>query len=340
MEPQNEEQLDDLLSEPTSSVLDALNECGGDIVVLGAGGKMGPSLARMARRAADELNESRRVIAVSRFSSAGTASRLEEKGIEVVRADLGNPEAIRALPKAPNVIYMAGQKFGTTDAPARTWFANTAVPAWVAHHYRASRIVAFSTGNVYGLTPGIAGGSREEDTLAPVGEYAASCVGRERMFEYAAGVRGTQVAIIRLNYAVDLRYGVLVDIALRVRRGEPVDVTMGWLNCIWQGDANAVALAALRQVSTPVAVFNVTGPETLSVRALAMQFARRFGTTAVIHGAEATDALLSDTTRMQSTFGVPRVPAGRLVEMVGDWLESGGTTLDRATHFEERGGAF
>lgn len=339
-QPHNEDELEDLLSEPTPFVVDALRDCGGDVVVLGAGGKMGPSLARMARRAADALDEPRRVIAVSRFSSLPAASRLEAHGVEVIRADLGDPDALHQLPDAPNVIFMAGQKFGTAAAPARTWFANTAVPAWVAHRYRASRIVAFSTGNVYGLVPAAGNGSRESDALVPVGEYAASCVGRERQFEYAAEAYGTAVTILRLNYAVDLRYGVLVDIATKVRRNAPVSVAMGWLNCIWQGDANAMALAALRLCARPAAVLNVTGPEALAVRDLATRFALRFGTTPRLEGVEAPDALLANTGKMQSLFGQPRVNADRLVELVATWLEDGGVTLDKATHFEERGGAF
>jgi nucleoside-diphosphate-sugar epimerase len=338
--PRDEEELEALLSEPAPAAIAALRACQGDVIVLGAGGKMGPSLARMARRTADALAEPRRVIAVSRFSSPAAAARLEQHGVEVMRADLGEPNAIHQLPDAPNVIYMAGQKFGTTDAPARTWFANTAVPAWVAHRYRSSRIVAFSTGNVYGLVPARGDGSHEQDPLAPVGEYAASCVGRERLFEYAANTYGTAVTILRLNYAVDLRYGVLVDIATKVRRNEPVNVSMGWLNCIWQGDANAMALAALGLADSPAAVLNVTGPDTLAVRDLAQRFALRFGTTAIIEGMEAPDALLSNTDKMQSVFGETRVSADRLVEMVAAWLEDGGATLDRATHFEERGGAF
>ena len=340
MHPGNEAELEAMLSEPTPAVLDALRSCEGDVVVLGAGGKMGPSLSHMVRRAADSLDGARRVIAVSRFSSPAAASQLAQWGVEVLRADLGSPEAIRSLPEAPNVIYMAGQKFGTTDAPERTWFANTAVPAWVADHYRTARIVAFSTGNVYALTPSTTSGSRESDALAPVGEYAASCVGRERVFEYAASTWGTRVAIMRLNYAVDLRYGVLVDIATRVRRGQPIDVRMGWVNCIWQGDANAIAVASLSLASTPATVLNVTGPEHLAVRALATEFARRFGTSALIEGTEAGDALLSDTTRMQSLFGAPRVTADRLIDMVASWIEHDGATLNRMTHFEERGGAF
>lgn len=340
MIPRDETELETLLSEPTPAVVETLLSCEGDVVVLGAGGKMGPSLTRMVRRGADQAGRARRVVAVSRFSSHAAAAQLEQHGVEVLRADLGDPAAIRSLPDAPNVIYMAGQKFGTTEAPSRTWFANTAVPAWVADRYRSSRIVAFSTGNVYGLTPTDTTGSRESDFLSPVGEYAASCVGRERVFEYAADHWGTRVAIIRLNYAVDLRYGVLVDIASRVHRGLPVDVRMGWFNCIWQGDASAMAVASLRLASAPAEVINVTGVDKLSVRAVATELAGRFGTSAVIEGAEAGDALLSDTRRMQSLFGPPRVTSTRLIDMVAGWIGQGRATLGRPTHFEERGGAF
>ena len=340
MIPGDESDLEALLSEPTPAVVEALRACEGDVLVLGAGGKMGPSLTRMVRRGADRAGRPRRVVAVSRFSSEAAAVHLGHHGVEVLRADLGDPAAIRSLPEAPNVIYMAGQKFGTSEAPSRTWFANTAVPAWVADRYRSSRIVAFSTGNVYGLTPSDTSGSRESDRLAPIGEYAASCVGRERVFEYAAESWGTRVAIIRLNYAVDLRYGVLVDIASRVHHGLAVNLGMGWFNCIWQGDANAMAVASLPLASTPAEVINVTGTDRLSVRALATEFARRFGTSARFEGEEAGDALLSDTGRMQSLFGPPRVSTGELVDMVAGWIERGGAMLGKPTHFEERGGAF
>ena len=301
---------------------------------------MGPSLARMARRAADLAGAPRRVFAVSRFPGTETAARLEHDGLIVVRADLGEPGAWERLPDAPNVIFMAGQKFGTNDAPGRTWHTNTVVPALAAARYRSSRIVAFSTGNVYALTPPAAGGSREGDPPAPVGEYAMSCLGRERVLEHAAATRGTRVAILRLNYAVDLRYGVLVDIARRVRGGEPVDVAMGWVNCIWQGDANAAAISALGHAAAPPFVLNLTGPETLRVRDLAGAFAARFGCAVSFSGTEAADALLSNTTRLQEWWGRPRVTAPALVDWVADWLARGGETSGRPTHFEQREGAF
>jgi nucleoside-diphosphate-sugar epimerase len=338
--PRSTEELDDRLSEPTPAVVHALRDCPGDVAVLGAGGKMGPSLAVMARRAADLAGGARRVLAVSRFSSDAAAALLERQGVTVLRADLGEPDAWADLPDAPNVIFMAGQKFGTTGAPGRTWFTNTVVPALAASRYRSSRIVAFSTGNVYALTPAAAGGSREADAPAPVGEYAMSCLGRERVLEHAAAAWGTRCTILRLNYAVDLRYGVLVDIAQRVLRGEAVDVTMGYVNCIWQGDANAAALCALSTAAAPPCVVNLTGPETLRVREVAEALAARFGITATFSGREAPDALLSNTDRMQSLLGAPRVPAEVLVGWVADWLAGGHPTSGKPTRFEQRQGAF
>ena len=268
--PRTEEELEELLSRPTAGVVDALRASPGDVVVLGAGGKMGPTLARMVRRGADQLGDGREVVAVSRFSSTHAMTQLEAWGVRAVRADLGDRDALAALPDAPNVIYMAGQKFGTRELPALTWVANTVVPALAAERYRGARVVAFSTGNVYPLTPVAAGGSREGDAPGPVGEYAWSCLGRERVFEHASRARGTPVAIVRLNYAVDLRYGVLVDIARKVLSGEPIDLRMGHVNLIWQGDASAQAIQCLPRASIPPMVVNVTGPETLSVHALAL----------------------------------------------------------------------
>ena len=336
----NESALDDLLSTPRDETVAALAACPGDIVILGAGGKMGPTLARMAARAAANVTPQRRIIAVSRWSSASAERALNDVGVETERCDLLDRAAIARLPDAPNVVFMAGQKFGTGGAPAATWAMNTIVPANCAERYRDARIVAFSTGNVYALTPAGAGGSHETDELAPVGEYAASCVGRERTFETYAERYATQVAIVRLNYAIDLRYGVLVDIAARVHRGEPVPVDMGYVNVIWQGDANRIALECLPHASAPPFVVNVTGRETLSVRSLAESFARRFGTTATFTGAERPDALLSNTSRMQAMFAAPQVTVEQMVERVADWIASGGALLGKPTKFEARDGRF
>ena len=336
--PRDEEELEERLSEPTPALADALARCPGDIVVLGAGGKMGPSLARMARRAAG--GDGRRVIAVSRWSSAATERRLRDWGVETLTADLFDPAAVARLPGAPNVIYMAGQKFGTTGEPWRTWAANTVVPAVCLERYRDARVVAFSTGNVYPLVPVTSAGAREGDDLAAVGEYAASCVGRERVLEWQSRAHGTPVAIVRLNYAVDLRYGVLVDLAARVAAGEPVDLAMGWVNVIWQGDANERALRLLPLAASPPLALNVTGRERLRIRDLAEELGRRLGRAPVFRGEEAPDALLSDSARSDELFGPVRVPAARLLDWVADWTLRGGRTLGRPTHFEARDGRF
>lgn len=332
-----EQELDGILSTPRSETVAALEACPGDIVILGAGGKMGPTLARMAARA---RRDSRRVIAVSRWSSAAAERVLSDAGVETIRCDLLDADAVARLPDAANVIFMAGQKFGTTDDPAMTWAMNTIVPAHCAHRYRDARIVAFSTGNVYPLTPITGGGSREDDAPGPVGEYAASCLGRERIFELYAARDRTRVAIVRLNYAIDLRYGVLVDLALRVYRGEPVSVNMGYVNVIWQGDANRIALASLPRASSPPFVVNVTGADRLGVRTLAEWFGERFGRRVQFTGTERPDALLSNTSRMQETFAAPEVSLEQMREWVAQWIEQGKPLLGRATRFEERDGRF
>ena len=333
----NERELDELLSTPRRETVAALDACPGDIVVLGAGGKMGPTLSRMAARA---VNGTRRVIAVSRWSSRDAERALNEQGVETVRCDLLDRAAVAALPDAPNVIFMAGQKFGTAAAPTVTWAMNTIVPANCAERYRDSRIVAFSTGNVYALTPVDVGGSRETDPLGPVGEYAASCVGRERVLELGAEQHGTRVAIVRLNYAIDLRYGVLVDIALRVHGDDAIPLGMGFVNVIWQGDANRIVLECLPHAAAPAFVVNVTGPEVLSVRTIAEWFGARFGRPVRFAGSENADALLSNTERMRSLFAPPETSLEQMLERVADWVERGGPVLGKPTRFEARDGRF
>lgn len=338
--PRSEAELDELLSRPTAGVVDALRECPGDVLILGAGGKMGPTLARMVRRAVDEVGDGRRVMAVSRFSSPRAASELEARGVEAIRADLVDRDAVAALPDAPNVIFMAGQKFGTRELPALTWVTNVVVPAIAAERYRGSRVVAFSTGNVYALSPTSGRGSRESDALGPIGEYAWSCLGRERVLEHASRARGTRVSVVRLNYAVDLRYGVLTDLALKIAAGEPVDARMGAVNVIWQGDASAQAIQSLRHAGVPPFVLNVTGPERLSVRAVALELGRLLDREPTIIGHEEPDALLSDTALAQSLFGPPTVSAETLIAWTAAWVGAGGTTLGKSTRFEEREGNF
>jgi nucleoside-diphosphate-sugar epimerase len=332
-----ESELEDLLSAPRAETSAALSACPGDVIVLGAGGKMGPTLARMVARAADG---SRRVMAVSRWSAPGAERALHEAGVETIRCDLLDAAAVRRLPDAPNVIFMAGQKFGTSDAPVMTWAMNTIVPYHCADRYRDARIVAFSTGNVYPLTPVESGGAREEQPVGPIGEYAASCVGRERVFELYADRFGTRIAIVRLNYAIDLRYGVLVDLALRVKNDSPVPLAMGYVNVVWQGDANSIAIECLPHASAPPFVVNVTGRDRVSVRALAEWFGARFGATPRFSGAEGPDALLSNTDKMQSMFAAPAVTVERMLEMVADWVERGGPLLGKPTKFEARDGRF
>ncbi len=338
--PASESELEERLSRPTPASIRTLSALPGDVIVLGASGKMGPTLARMARRALDEAHSSSRVIAVSRFSSSGVERALGDSRIETIRCDLVDREAVSRLPDASNVIFMAGQKFGTSGSPAVTWGMNTIAPAIAAERYAGSRIVAFSTGNVYPLTPTGSGGSREGDPLGPTGDYAMSCVGRERVLEYLSIRHGTAMAIVRLNYAVDLRYGVLVDVASKVFRGEPVDVRMGHANVIWQGDASARAIECLAHAASPPFIINITGAETISIREMARRFGELFGKPARVEGVESPDALLSNAGRSLALFGTPTVTLEQLVQMVAEWISSGGRLLGKPTHFEQRDGDF
>lgn len=334
------EALELLLSEPDERTVRALASLPGDILILGAGGKMGPTLARMARRASDAAGVRRRVIAVSRFSSSQLPQRLESWGIEAISCDLLDPAALAKLPDAPNVVYMAGMKFGSTGQEWLTWAMNSFLPGIVAERFRGSRIAAFSTGNVYGLIPVSRGGSLESDALNPVGEYAMSCLGRERIFEHFGRALSIPVSMIRLNYATELRYGVLVDIAQKVFSGRPVSLSMGYLNAIWQGDANAVSLQSLSHASSPPFVVNITGPEVLSVRRVAEDFAARFGKPVQFEGTEAPDALLSNAQKASALFGKPRTSYEQMATWIADWVSRGGETLAKPTHFENRAGKF
>jgi nucleoside-diphosphate-sugar epimerase len=332
--------LEDLLSEPSAAAIDAMRRVEGDVMILGVAGKMGPTLARRARRALDTAGLSSRVIGVSRFSAPEEQRALEQQGIATVRCDLLDADSLGRLPDAPNVIFMAGRKFGSTGDESYTWAMNTYLPALVCQRYRTSRIVTFSTGNVYGLTPAGRGGSREEDAPNPTGEYAISCLGRERLFEYFSRAHGLPVAILRLNYATEMRYGLLPDLAGRVSRREPIDVTMGHFNVIWQADANAMALAALPHSSSPPVVLNVAGAEELSVRATCKELGRLMGVEVSFTGEEAGDALLSNGARAWSLFGPPRVNAEQLLAWTADWTMRGGPSLGKPTHFESRTGRF
>ena len=335
-----DDELEDRLSEPSSSDLECASRLNGDVLILGAGGKMGPSLARRVHRAAARSGSGSRVIAASRFSSADARASLESDGIRTIVCDLVDPAQIAALPRCPHVLFLAGRKFGTTDRTDLTWAINTVVPARVCEHFRQSRIVVFSTGNVYSLVPRDGRASTEDDAPAPVGEYAQSCLGRERVVEFVSRQHGMQAVILRLNYAVDLRYGTLVDIARRVFAGEPVDLTMGFFNTIWQGDANSYALRSLSLCSTPPTVLNVTGPERIAVREIARWFGSAFDRSPRFVNAEGPLALLSDSSRCRARLGEPEVPLAVLQQWVAHWIQSGGSSLNKPTQFEVIDGRF
>jgi dTDP-4-dehydrorhamnose reductase len=330
------EHLEEVMTTPSPALIADLAAVPGDLMILGVGGKMGPTLARLAKRA----NPARRVIGVARFSEAGLRDRLEGWGIECIAADLLDRAAVEALPRAPNVVFMAGRKFGSTGSEELTWAMNVLVPAMVAETFRASRIVAFSTGNVYPFVPIAEGGATEDVAPNPVGAYANSCVGRERMFEYFSRKYGTPGRLIRLNYAIDMRHGVIHDIAQRIVAGEAIDLTAGHVNVIWQGDANEEVLRALAHVTTPTSPLNVSGPEIASVRALALALGRRLGKAPRFAGSEAAEGWAVDTTGAQRLFGYPAVPLGRLIDWVADWVGRGLPSLDKATHYDSRDGRF
>jgi nucleoside-diphosphate-sugar epimerase len=330
------DELEAFLSRPTLDLTTDLARVDGDILVLGAGGKMGPTLARLARNAAPE----RRVIAVARFSTAGLQESLAAHGVETIAADLLDRSALERLPRVRNVIFMAGRKFGAAGNQSLTWAMNVYLPGIIAEAFRESRIVAFSTGNVYSFVEVASRGATEDTPLTPPGEYANSCIGRERIFEHFSRELGTPGRLFRLNYAIDLRYGVLSDVAVKVRDGQPVDVTMGHVNVIWQGDANAAALRCLAHCTVPTSPINVSGPETVSIRWLAHELAMRLGRTAQVVGTEAATAWLIDTAAATKLFGQPSVPLARMIDWTADWIGRDMPMLNKPTRFEVRDGAY
>jgi nucleoside-diphosphate-sugar epimerase len=337
---EDEEHLEAMLSVPGPADIDFMHRLTGDIIILGAGGKMGPSLVRLAKRATESAGIRRRIVAASRFSSGAVRDDVERAGAEAIACDLSDPRQIASLPRCENVIYMAGRKFGSAGRPDLTWVMNLLVPAAVLPHFASSRIVAFSTGNVYPFVEPGTGGSRESDPPDPVGEYAQSCLGRERVFEYFSRERGTRVLLLRLNYAVDLRYGVLVDIARRVYEGLPVSLAVGYINTVWQGDANSYALRSLDLCESPPRTLNVTGSELVSVRHAAGFFAARFRRKAVFDGKETGTALLSNASLCHSLLGPPSIKLDQLMEWVARWIEVGGVSLNKPTHFEVKNGKY
>jgi len=343
--PPDEPSLEALLSAPDEETVAALASLEGDILILGAGGKMGPTVARMARLALDDSPTSpagaprRRVIAVSRFSSAAVAHELDAHGVDVVRANLDDPREVAPLPDAPNVLWMAGQKFGTTGDPIGTWTQNVVASVHAAERYRGSRIVCFSTGNVYGRTPVAHGGSGEHDALIPDGEYAASCIGRERVFQSITARTHSALLLYRLFYACDLRYGVVTDIAYKMLSGVPVSLAVGAVNVIWQGDANRLALRALTCASQPASVLNVTGP-IVPVREIAERIGRLAGMTPVFEGTEGDDALLANTSRLERRLPFTSLPLDTLCAWTVQWIRQGGRLLNKPTSFEKRDGTY
>jgi len=335
---EDEAHLEDVMTTPSAALIADLRAVDGDLMVLGAGGKMGPTLARLAKRAAPE----KRVIGVARFSEPGVREALAAGGVECMRTDLLDRAQIYALPDVANVVFMAGRKFGSTGREDLTWAMNAYVPGLVAERFKRSRIVAFSTICVYPYVGVASGGAREDATPAtpPPGDYANSCVARERMFEYGSHLHGTPGRLIRLSYAIDMRYGVLHDVSRKVLASEPIDLAMGHANVIWQGDANTQVLRTLRACTTPCSPLNVTGPETVSIRALALEFGRRFGRAPLFAREESVTAWLANTEAATRLFGYPAIPLSQLIDWTADWMQRDLPRWNKATHFETRDGVY
>lgn len=334
------EQVYQELLKPSPALLQDIARIEGDIMLMGVGGKMGPAMARLAKQAVDEAGIQKKITGVSRFSEPGLQEELNALGINTIKADLLHDKALQALPETQNLIYLAGQKFGTTGRESYTWAMNTYLPGRVAEKFRHARIVAFSTGNVYPLSPVLNGGLAEDIPAAPVGEYGQSCLGRERMFQYFSSIYNTPVFIYRLNYANDVSYGVLLEIARAVYEQREIDLRMGHVNVIWQGDANEIAIRALLHCEAPAKTVNVSGPETVAVRWLAQEFGKRMDRTPRFVNSEQPDALLSNSAECFRLFGYPRVTLRQMIDLVAAWITEGGKTINKPTHFQEREGKF
>jgi nucleoside-diphosphate-sugar epimerase len=328
------------LLEPSDDLAADIAKIDGDIIILGVGGKMGPGLARVAKEAVDKARIKKKIIGVARFSEPGLEEQLNRAGIETYKADLLNDNQLQALPEFKNVLYMAGVKFGTTGNSSYTWAMNAYLPGRVAQKYKNSRIVVFSTGNVYPMSPVYHGGVTEHSSPEPIGEYAQSCLGRERLFEYYASKYNTPLLIYRLNYANDVSYGVLLEVAKAVKEGQPIDLSMGHFNAIWQGDANEIAIRCLLHCEVPAKILNVSGPETISVRWLAEEFGRMYGRPPLFINEEQPTAFLSNTAECDRLFGYPKVSLKQVMEILVEWINQGGKTINKPTHFQERKGKY
>ena len=335
-----EERLNAYLATPSDALVDDMKKIKGDIMVLGAGGKMGPTLCVLAKNAAKKAGVEKRVIAVSRGSDKIAAQLMKDHGVEVIAADLLDKEKLYALPCAENIIYMAGLKFGTCGNEWKTWAMNATLPAFAADKFKNSNMVVFSSGNIYPIVSLADGGCREIDPVGPNGEYAMSCLARERAFEYAANTYGTKVFIYRLNFAVDLRYGVLFDVANKIVKGEPISLSTPCFNFIWQGSANEIAIRGLLHAESPAKIMNVTGPETVSIRKAAEELGEILGKKPIFENEPGTDAYLNDASLAMETFGYPAVSAKTLIRWQAEYILDGGRTLDKPTHFEERKGKY
>lgn len=337
----NEETLNQMLTTPSHGLIEDIAKMEGDIMILGAGGKMGPDMCILAARAAKAAGVKKTVYAVSRFSDNAARERLEAEGVTVISADLMADEVLESLPECKNIVFMAGRKFGTNGSEYLTWGMNSWLPCMVANRFRRSNIVAFSSGNLYPKVPTGSGGATEETAPLPVGEYPMSCLARERAFEYAAKALGTSVCIMRLNYAIDLRYGVLHDIAQTILAGKPMDLSaMPSFNCIWQKDANEAALRLLLHTRPEVNIVNVTGPETAGVKKTATLLAQNLGKEVSFVGEEADTAYLNNAGKMFTMFGYPTVSLDTMIQWQAQWLLDGGRSLGKPTHFEERNGNY
>lgn len=338
----NEEKLDAMLTNPSPALIEDMKRIKGDIMVMGAGGKMGPTLSILVKKAIEAagIGDKQRVIAVSRFTDPLASALLNDSGVETISCDLLDSAQRSKLPQVENIIFMAGRKFGTAGGENLTWAMNSSLPTFVAEQFSGSRFTVFSSGNIYPIVPLSSGGSSERDPIGPIGEYTMSCLARERAFRYAAEKWGTKVLIFRLNFAVDLRYGVLCDMANKILAGEPIDLSTPCLNCIWQGSANEFAIRSLLYAESPAKILNVTGPETVSIARAATLLGEYLDRKPVFEGTPGNDAYLSDSSEAVDLMGYPAYGIRTLIRWQAEWLLDGGRQLGKPTHFEERKGSY